>query len=79
MDITPPYGYQEVVPLTKEHRVVLPADHPLWRLPNCIITPHVGNTPEMAVPLLSERITANAQRFAAGEPLIGHVDTQLGY
>ena len=22
MDITPPYGYQEVVPLTKEHRVV---------------------------------------------------------
>lgn len=26
MDITPPYGYQEVVPLTKEHRVVLPAE-----------------------------------------------------
>jgi SapC len=25
MDITPPYGYQEVVPLTKEHRVILPA------------------------------------------------------
>jgi len=25
MDITPPYGYQEVVPLTKEHRVVPPA------------------------------------------------------
>ena len=25
MDITPPYGYQEVVPLTKNHRVVLPA------------------------------------------------------
>jgi len=26
MDITPPYGYQEVVPLTKDHRVVLPVD-----------------------------------------------------
>jgi hypothetical protein len=25
MDITPPYGYQEVVPLTKDHRVMLPA------------------------------------------------------
>ena len=25
MDITPPYGYQEVVPLSKEHRVILPA------------------------------------------------------
>ena len=29
MDITPPYGYQEVVPLTKEHRVVLPAENKL--------------------------------------------------
>jgi hypothetical protein len=26
MDIKPPYGYQEVVPLTKQHRVVLPAE-----------------------------------------------------
>ena len=26
MDITPPYGYLEVVPLNKEHRVVLPVD-----------------------------------------------------
>jgi SapC len=25
MDITPPYGYKEVIPLTKEHRVALPA------------------------------------------------------
>ncbi|HUC32165.1 MAG TPA: D-isomer specific 2-hydroxyacid dehydrogenase family protein [Ilumatobacteraceae bacterium] len=57
----------------------LPAEHRLWRLPNCIITPHVGNTPEMAVPLLSERITANVRRFAAGEPLIGPVHVDLGY
>lgn len=26
MEITPPYGYQEVVPLNKEHHVVLPAE-----------------------------------------------------
>ena len=26
MDITPPYGYQEVVPLTKDHHVVLPVE-----------------------------------------------------
>ena len=37
----------------------LPDGHPLWSLSNCIISPHVGNTPEMAVPLLSERITTN--------------------
>ena len=29
MDIRPPYGYQEVVPLTKQHRVVLPESRKL--------------------------------------------------
>ncbi len=57
----------------------LPDGHPLWTLPNCIITPHVGNTPEMAKPLLAERITANVRRWANGEPLIGPVDPALGY
>lgn len=57
----------------------LPAGHPLWSLPNCIITPHVGNTPDMAIPLLSERITANVRRFANGEPLIGPIHFDLGY
>jgi phosphoglycerate dehydrogenase-like enzyme len=57
----------------------LPADHPLWTLPNCIITPHVGNTPEMAVPLLGERITQNVRRYLSDEPLIGLVDPRAGY
>ena len=57
----------------------LPAGHLLWSLPNCIITPHVGNTPDMAIPLLSERITANVRRFANGEPLIGPIHFELGY
>jgi phosphoglycerate dehydrogenase-like enzyme len=57
----------------------LPADHPLWALPNCIITPHVGNTPEMAVPLLSARITENVKRFMNDESLIGLVDVRHGY
>jgi phosphoglycerate dehydrogenase-like enzyme len=57
----------------------LPDGHPLWSLDNCIITPHVGNTPAMAVPLLSERITANVKRFGAGEELIGPIYTDLGY
>ncbi len=57
----------------------LPADHPLWAFDNCIITPHVGNTPEMARPLLSERITTNVRRFALGEELVGLVDTDAGY
>ncbi len=57
----------------------LPLGHPLWTLPNCIITPHVGNTPEMAVPLLAERITTNVRRYADDEELIGLVDLEAGY
>lgn len=57
----------------------LPDDHPLWTLPNCVITPHVGNTPEMAVPLLAERITENVRRFARDEDLVGPVHVDLGY
>lgn len=57
----------------------LPADHPLWAQPNCIITPHVGNTPEMAVPLLGERITQNVRRYLSDERLIGLVDPRAGY
>ncbi len=57
----------------------LPSDHPLWSLPNCLITPHVGNTPEMAVPLLSERITRNVQLVTHGEPPLGRIDPAVGY
>jgi phosphoglycerate dehydrogenase-like enzyme len=57
----------------------LPDGHPLWSLPNCIITPHVANTPDMAQPLLAARITENVRHFGRGEELIGPVDPELGY
>lgn len=57
----------------------LPEGHPLWRSTRCLITPHVGNTPEMAVPLLSERIAANVRRYGAGDELLGPVEPDLGY
>jgi phosphoglycerate dehydrogenase-like enzyme len=57
----------------------LPVGHPLWSLPNCIITPHVGNTPDMARPLLAARVVTNVRLFASGEPLVGEVDTDAGY
>lgn len=53
--------------------------HPLWALDNCIITPHIANTPEMGLALLADRVTANVARRAANEPLIGPVDVTLGY
>ena len=57
----------------------LPDGHPLWDVPNAIVTPHTANTPEMAVPLLAARVTDNVRRWAAGEPLVGPVDPAAGY
>jgi phosphoglycerate dehydrogenase-like enzyme len=57
----------------------LPDGHPLWDLPNCIITPHTANSLEMGLPLLAKRVTENLQRYAAGEPLVGLVDLDAGY
>lgn len=57
----------------------LPSDHRLWTMPNCIITPHVGNTDDMVPPLLGERIATNVRRWADGEPLLGLVSADLGY
>ena len=57
----------------------LPDGHPLWALPNCIITPHTANTLEMARPALEQRITENVRRYGAGEPLVGLVDVAAGY
>lgn len=57
----------------------LPDGHRLWSIDNCIITPHVGNTPEMGLPLLADRVRQNVERWIAGEELIGLVDVEAGY
>jgi phosphoglycerate dehydrogenase-like enzyme len=57
----------------------LPEGHPLWTLPNALVTPHTANTPEMALPLLSARIVDNVSHWIAGQPLAGLVDPSAGY
>lgn len=57
----------------------LPAGHPLWEMDNVLITPHVANTWDMALPELTALIERNVAHFAAGEPLEGLVDVDLGY
>ncbi len=57
----------------------LPDGHPLWGLDNCLITPHIANTPEMGLPLIAARVGENVRRWIAGEELIGKVDVNLGY
>jgi phosphoglycerate dehydrogenase-like enzyme len=52
----------------------LPTDHPLWRMPGVLITPHVAGTG----PYLQERRTElfidNCRRFNDGLPLRNVVD-----
>lgn len=57
----------------------LPQGHPLWSHPRAIVTPHVGNTPEMGVPLLARHVRDNVARFARGAALDGLVDVDAGY
>jgi len=57
----------------------LPDSHELWSLPNCIITPHTANTPEMGLVLLKLRVAENLSRFCEGKPLIGLINVEEGY
>ncbi|MGH9304519.1 MAG: NAD(P)-dependent oxidoreductase, partial [Acidimicrobiales bacterium] len=57
----------------------LPDGHRLWGLSNCIITPHVANTPEVGDAPLLAQVEENCRRFAAGVPLDGVVDQMAGY
>lgn len=57
----------------------LPDGHPLWSLPNCLITPHSANTEAMSQPWLAARISDNVARFGRGLPLVGTVDPVAGY
>lgn len=57
----------------------LPEDHPLWALDNTIITPHVANTWDMAVPDLRDLVRRNVAKFVRDEELEGLVDVKAGY
>ena len=60
-------------------REPLPADSPLWRLDNVILSPHVSgftlNYDEWATDLFAE----NLRRYLNGEPLFNVVDRERGY
>ncbi|HYP46832.1 MAG TPA: 2-hydroxyacid dehydrogenase [Propionibacteriaceae bacterium] len=47
----------------------LPADHPLWRIPGVLISPHVGGASTAFFPRADRLVAAQLQRFAAGERL----------
>jgi phosphoglycerate dehydrogenase-like enzyme len=82
--------HNALIPLLREHKIAgaaldvfpaepLPADSPLWKLPNVIITPHIaGFSPhydERAVALF----TQNIRRYLEDLPLYNRLDLTLEY
>jgi phosphoglycerate dehydrogenase-like enzyme len=57
----------------------LPEDHPLWRSPRALITPHVANPPSAMERSLAERVEENVRRFGAGEDLLAPISPDRGY
>ena len=57
----------------------LPADSPLWTLPNVIVSPHVSGDVEGWERDLVSVFVENARRFAAGEPLRNLIDKEAGH
>lgn len=61
--------------LDTHHYYPMPADHPLWHLPNVIMTPHISGSSQS--PRFLERVwdifVGNVNRFLAGQPLLNEL------
>jgi phosphoglycerate dehydrogenase-like enzyme len=56
----------------------LPAGHPLWSVPNCMITPHIGGSTPEFIHRAFRFGAKQVRRFIAGEDL-ENVVTEAGY
>jgi phosphoglycerate dehydrogenase-like enzyme len=56
----------------------LPADHPLWSAPNCLITPHIGGSTPEFIHRAFRFAARQVRRYIAREPLENLVTT-AGY
>jgi phosphoglycerate dehydrogenase-like enzyme len=56
----------------------LPATHPLWRMPNVILTPHIsGADHSRAFPArIGDLFTQNVMRYREGRPLLNELTVQ---
>ena len=60
-------------------REPLPADSPLWSMPNVVMTPHTAGASQFRAARNIDRFVRNLKRLRRGEPLEGVIDKQLGY
>jgi phosphoglycerate dehydrogenase-like enzyme len=57
----------------------LPREHPLWRAPNLIITPHMAGGSDLGVEAQLRVLRTNIQRYVNGGKLLSVVDMQRAY
>jgi D-3-phosphoglycerate dehydrogenase len=57
----------------------LPAESPLWDLPNVMISPHVGAQSARRIDDTTDRVCENLRRYLTGKPLIDLIDKKLGF
>jgi len=57
----------------------LPADHPLWRTPRVIISPHTAGRSDKSRDRLYLLVQENLRRYIAGESMLSVVDIDRGY
>ena len=55
----------------------LPPEHPLWKMPNLIMTPHISGSAlsQNFLPRAYHIFTQNLERFCAGKPLLNELTT----
>ncbi|RME44110.1 MAG: D-2-hydroxyacid dehydrogenase, partial [Chloroflexi bacterium] len=57
----------------------LPADSPLWKLDNVILSPHVSGFSPLYDARATDLFAENLRRYLAGERLLNLFDPQKGY
>ena len=57
----------------------LPPEHPLWKLSNVIITPHLGGASDRFWERESALLRENLRRYLSGSPLLNVVEKPRGY
>jgi phosphoglycerate dehydrogenase-like enzyme len=57
----------------------LPAESPLWKMDNVLITPHIAGFSRLYNDRVVELFSENLSRYLRGEPLLNTVQRNLGY